>query len=115
MPDAELRALYRQARAFAFLSTYEGFGLTPLEAIVAGVPTVVYDTEVAREVHAGLAHLVATGNLEALAERLHVMLTEPPDPIRQAALARAARERYPWTRTAAATLAALEEAARTTA
>lgn len=109
--DDELRALYREARAFAFLSTYEGFGLTPLEAVVAGVPTVVADTEVAREVHAGLAHVVPAGDVDALADRLHQMLTEPPDPARQAALARAARARYPWSGTAAATLAALEEAA----
>ena len=30
--DAELAQLYREARSFAFLSDYEGFGLTPLEA-----------------------------------------------------------------------------------
>ena len=30
--DADLRALYGSARAFAFLSEYEGLGLTPLEA-----------------------------------------------------------------------------------
>ena len=36
--DDELLALYGQARAFAFLSTYEGFGLTPVEAIISGVP-----------------------------------------------------------------------------
>jgi glycosyltransferase involved in cell wall biosynthesis len=110
--DDELLALYGQARAFAFLSTYEGFGLTPVEAIVSGVPAVVSDTEVARETLSGLAHFVPHGDLEALARQLHSMLTAPPDPDQQLALARAARSRYPWTRTAAATLAALEEAAR---
>ena len=37
------------ARAFAFLSEYEGLGLTPLEALAAGVPPVLLDTPVARE------------------------------------------------------------------
>jgi glycosyltransferase involved in cell wall biosynthesis len=110
--DNELLALYGQARAFAFLSTYEGFGLTPVEAITSGVPAVVYDSEVARETLSGLAHFVPVGDLEALANQLSAMLTAVPDLDQQAALARAARARYPWTRTAAATLAALEEAAR---
>jgi glycosyltransferase involved in cell wall biosynthesis len=110
--DDELLALYGQARAFAFLSTYEGFGLTPVEAIISGVPAVVYDSEVARETLSGLAHFVAAGDVDALASRLHAMLTAVPDPDQQSALARAARSRYPWTRTAADTLAALDEAAR---
>ena len=36
---------------FAFLSEYEGFGLTPVEAMSAGVPALVLDTEVAREIY----------------------------------------------------------------
>jgi glycosyltransferase involved in cell wall biosynthesis len=110
--DDELLALYGQARAFAFLSTYEGFGLTPVEAIISGVPAVVYDSEVARETLSGLARFVPAGDLDALAAQLYTMLTAEPDPEQQAALARAARMRYPWAHTAAATLAALEEAAR---
>ena len=47
--DAELHALYQSARVFAFLSDYEGFGMTPLEAIACGVPPVLLDTPVARE------------------------------------------------------------------
>ncbi len=58
--DAELRALYERAAAFAFLSEYEGFGLTPLEALAAGIPPVVLDTAVAREV-LGDAALYVTG------------------------------------------------------
>src|SRR5262249_60948669 len=46
-----LAQLYAGAHAFAFLSEYEGFGLTPLEALSAGVPIVVLDTAVAREVY----------------------------------------------------------------
>ena len=45
----------RRASVFAFLSEYEGFGLTPLEALAAGVPIVVLDTPVAREVYGDAA------------------------------------------------------------
>jgi glycosyltransferase involved in cell wall biosynthesis len=37
----DLQALYAGARAFLFPSLYEGFGLPPLEAMAAGVPTLV--------------------------------------------------------------------------
>jgi glycosyltransferase involved in cell wall biosynthesis len=39
--DAVLSELYRRARAFAFVPLTEGYGLPPLEAMRAGVPTVV--------------------------------------------------------------------------
>jgi glycosyltransferase involved in cell wall biosynthesis len=48
--DEVLAGLYRRARVFVFLSEYEGFGLTPLEALAAGVPVVLLDTPVAHEV-----------------------------------------------------------------
>ena len=51
VPEAELDALYARAAVFVFLSEYEGFGLTPLEALSAGVPIVVLDTPIAREVY----------------------------------------------------------------
>ena len=65
--------LYRDARAFAFLSEYEGFGLTPLEAMAAGIPVVVLDTDVSREIYGPAAEYVAQpepGLIAAALERL---------------------------------------------
>jgi glycosyltransferase involved in cell wall biosynthesis len=41
--DPVLSALYRRARAFAYVPLTEGYGLPPLEAMHAGLPTVVSD------------------------------------------------------------------------
>ncbi|MEO5822961.1 MAG: glycosyltransferase family 1 protein [Vicinamibacteraceae bacterium] len=110
--DAELAALYGAATAFAWLSTYEGFGLPPLEAMAAGVPVVAYDTAVAREVYGTAATLVPVGHVEAVTAALVDLGT---DPVRRAAARQAGLEhvtRFDWARTGRATLAALRGAAR---
>jgi len=73
IPDSELSTLYGRARAFIFLSEYEGFGLTPLEALGAGIPIVVLDTPVAREIYGSAALYVERpepGLIEAALERI---------------------------------------------
>jgi glycosyltransferase involved in cell wall biosynthesis len=111
--EPTLEALYRDAAVFAFLSEYEGFGLTPLEAMARGAAPVVLDTEVSREVYGDAAEFVAPG--ADLATRLGPMLRHlvTHEEARAALIARAPAvlSRYDWTRTAAATLAVLEEAA----
>jgi glycosyltransferase involved in cell wall biosynthesis len=41
--DSVLSELYRRARAFAYVPLTEGYGFPPLEAMQAGVPTMVSD------------------------------------------------------------------------
>lgn len=110
--DELLVALYRGAGVFAFLSDYEGFGLTPLEAMQAGVPVLAGDTPVAREVYGDAAAFVNTRDVAAIAGQLERLLFAPE--ARAALLARvpAVLARYSWERTARETLAALVEAAR---
>jgi glycosyltransferase involved in cell wall biosynthesis len=111
--DAALGRLYARASAFAFLSDYEGFGLTPLEALSAGVPPVVLDTAVAREVYGDAARRVAAGPaLEAaLGDALVALLTDRQ--ARDAVLVhrRATLDRYVWRDTASRTLTLLREVA----
>ena len=101
------------ASVFAFLSDYEGFGLTPLEALASGAAPVVLDTEVAREVLGPAARYVrldggGTDPGEALVE----LLTRGESRAEIRAAAPGVLARYDWARTAAETLAVLEEAAR---
>ncbi|MFF7468721.1 MSMEG_0565 family glycosyltransferase [Streptomyces sp. NPDC008092] len=58
--DAGLPSLVAAASAFAFPSVKEGFGLAALEALAAGVPLVVRELPVLREVFDGAARFAGT-------------------------------------------------------
>ncbi len=110
--DAELACLYARASVFAFLSEYEGFGLTPLEALGAGVPVVVLDTPVAREVYGGAACFVGAGDIAGTAAALRRLLLDPASGAAGLAEAAPLLRRYSWDRAADETLSALEGIAR---
>lgn len=110
--DDELASLYARAAVFAFLSEYEGFGLTPLEALAANVPILVLDTPVAREVYGDAAVYVARGDIERTAGTLRALLTHAGTPTAQLSAAPAVLARYSWDMAADRTLAQLEAAAR---
>ncbi|MEJ2853237.1 MULTISPECIES: MSMEG_0565 family glycosyltransferase [unclassified Saccharothrix] len=67
-----LPSLVASAAVFAFPSTKEGFGLAAMEALAAGVPLVVRDLPVLREVFDGAARFAATPArfAEAMADAL---------------------------------------------
>ena len=113
LDDGALGALYARASAFAFLSAYEGFGLTPLEAVRAGVPPVVLDTEVAREAYGDAAVYVAAGDEAGLAAALAALLDDAALRARLREAGARTLARYSWDRAARETLDALAGAART--
>jgi glycosyltransferase-like protein len=98
---AALPALVAQASVFAFPSTKEGFGLAAMEALAAGVPVVLRDLPVLREVFGSTVTYVADGS--ALAAALEGA-AGGPDKSRRRAGAWLARS-YTWERAAHAHLA----------
>jgi glycosyltransferase-like protein len=103
----ELPTLVATADVFAFPSTREGFGLAAMEALAAGVPTVVGDLPVLREVF-GTTVRYGAGPF-GLADALGAAL-DTPDAARRArgqALARS----HPWDAAARAHLALYERLA----
>jgi glycosyltransferase involved in cell wall biosynthesis len=109
--ENELTRLYSDASVFAFLSEYEGFGLTPLEALSAGVPIVVLDTPIAREVY-GPAAAYVPHEIDATAATLRNFLTSPAAAAEQLAQAPAVLARYSWDRAADDTLRHIDRIAR---
>jgi glycosyltransferase involved in cell wall biosynthesis len=102
--DVRLGQLYRGARGFAFLSEYEGLGLTPLEALSVGIPSLLLDTAVARESCGDAAVYVPRPDVEVVAPAIERLLYDVPTRTALLAAAPSVLARYDWTRAAADTL-----------
>ncbi len=87
-----LPALVAAAGVFAFPSTKEGFGLAAMEALAAGVPLVVSNLPVFREIFTGVARFA--NNPAELATKLGAALAVPDVDACQAG--RALATRYTW-------------------
>jgi len=68
--DEEKRIVYAAAAAFAFPSRYEGFGLTPLEAMAVGTPVLCADASSLPEVVGDAALLLHPDDVEGWADAL---------------------------------------------
>ena len=102
--EEELASLYASARGFVFLSEYEGFGLTPLEALAAGVPVVVLDTPVAREIYGNAAAYVARPDPALIDAALDRVLFDDVERTRILSEATGVLSRYSWRQCAAKVL-----------
>lgn len=102
--DVDLPALYAGAAIFVMPSLYEGFGLTPLEAMAAGAPVVCSNASSLPEVVGDAALLVNPRNVAEIAQAIVRGLDDAGlrDNLRAKSLARAAQ--FSWERTAKETL-----------
>jgi glycosyltransferase involved in cell wall biosynthesis len=92
--EQELARLLAGAAVVVSPSRAEGFGLVPLEALVAGAPVIAADIAVTRDVLGDAADYFPPGDDAALAMLLSERLVAPrlPSPLQRAAL----RERFNW-------------------
>lgn len=95
-PDSDLPRLYTAATILVQPSLYEGFGLTPLEAMACGTPVVYTSTSALLEVvgDAGLA--VPPASSEALMHGIRQILEDDALRARFAAHGRQHVRRYSW-------------------
>jgi glycosyltransferase involved in cell wall biosynthesis len=74
--DAELAALYGTADIFVYLSSYEGFGIPPLEALSAGTPVVTSRSSSLEEIYEGSALLVEDHTPGEIAGKIDLLLSD---------------------------------------
>lgn len=109
--DDDLAGLMAGATAFAYPSTYEGFGLPVIEAMSMGAPTLVSDIAVMREVAADAALRVAATDVDAWADALHRVATDAELRRSLTERGRARAPRFSWGACAEQVLRVLERAA----
>jgi glycosyltransferase involved in cell wall biosynthesis len=106
--DEELAALYRGARAVAYPSLYEGFGLPVLEAMACGAPVVTSRGGATEEVSGAAAVLVDPLDVASIASGLEEASSRR-DELHAAGLERA--KAFSWDRVARETWAVYEAVA----
>ncbi len=112
IPEEDKPALLSAATVLALLSTYEGFGLPPLEAMACGTAVLAGNTSSLPEVVGEAGVLVEPTDEEAIATALERLLGDDAwrASLEQKGLRRAAT--FSWERTARQTMAVYEQVLR---
>jgi glycosyltransferase involved in cell wall biosynthesis len=76
--DAEVVRAYQQARVVVCPSRFEGFGLTPVEAVASGTPVVASDIPPHREFVGPAGRFFPLDDDAALAATVRLALDDPP-------------------------------------
>lgn len=108
VPHGDLAALYAGASAVAFLSSAEGFGFPPLEAMACGTPTVVSRRGSLPEVVGGAA-LIVEPDRELVASAIERILGDASLRERLSAAGPVRARTFTWGRCATETLRVYEQ------
>jgi glycosyltransferase involved in cell wall biosynthesis len=109
LPDEDLAPFLTGAEALLFPSSYEGFGLPPLEAMACGTPVIAADAPAMSEVLRGGAAFVPVGQPEPLAREAVKLLAGPELRAERGAAAREFAGRFSWATAAEETEAVYRE------
>jgi glycosyltransferase involved in cell wall biosynthesis len=108
VPEDDLPLLYNAASLFVFLSLYEGFGLTPLEAMACGTPVIVSKTSSLPEVIGDAGVMVNPNSSVEVSRTMSQVLTDSHlrEMLKEKGLKRA--ELFSWEKSAVSLLTVLE-------
>lgn len=104
VPSEDLVYLYNATRLFVHPSFYEGFGLTPLEAMTCGAPVIVSNTSALPEVVGDAGLMVNPHDIDGLTVAMWRMLTD--EDLRQSYIDKGLKraKKFSWQETAKKTL-----------
>lgn len=104
VPDRDLPAFYRNARAYIFPSRYEGFGLPPLEAMSYGTPVLASRASCLPEVLGDAALYFHPEDVSGIINAIQTV--DEDDKLRERLIEKGRRQvqKYSWQRMAEATL-----------
>lgn len=102
--DSQLAWLYRNAIALVYVSTLEGFGLPPLEAMSCGCPVIASDASCIPEVVGNAAYSVSPLDAGAIAQAVDELVESEARRAELVELGLRRAERFSWDRTARETL-----------
>lgn len=108
--DDEMRELYSRATILAMPSFADGFSLPALEAMMAGLPVMISDIPVYREVVGDAALLIDPTSLDSIAAAMETAVTNPELMNELSVRGRERAALFSWERTARATLRTFERA-----
>jgi alpha-1,3-rhamnosyl/mannosyltransferase len=109
--EQELEAAYLNANCLVYISTYEGFGLPPLEAMARGVPVVASSTSSIPEVVGDAAVTVDPADTPAIAAAVLALLSDHPRCIELLHRGQQRALMFSWQRSAESMIKVLESAA----
>ena len=81
LPDAEYKRLKGEARVLVYFSEYEGFGMPPVEAAIAGTCPVYSSLPATREVMAGTGFAFENSSFESFEQAMNKALSIPRDQV----------------------------------
>jgi len=113
LPDSELWRLFARSDLVVVPSSFEGFGMPPMQALYFGKPCLASDIPVFRSVYGDKLEYFRNGDLDDLLRQIQALLADPQYRARRGEAGRQfVIERFTWDRAAETIERSLTRAAR---